>query len=51
MHNPEFALMIFPTTRPCYIILPINEPNTSSYDDTYSPATANRHQLSTDEDQ
>ena len=51
MHNPEFVLMIFPTTRPCYIILPINDPNTSSYDETYSPATANRHQLSTDEDQ
>lgn len=43
--------MVFQTTRPFYVILLINESNTSNYGVTYSPATANRDQLSTDEDQ
>ena len=51
MHKPWICTMIFPTTRPFCVIFLINEPNTSKYGVTYSPATANQHQLSTDEDQ
>lgn len=40
MHKPEFAVMIFPTTRPFCVILPINEPSTSNYGVTYKSTPA-----------